>query len=289
MIRRRRSFWVWSCRSGDRAALSARDRFAGFGGLPIRYAWKSADSISACSHARMTWSSVAAPRSSTLAWENNTSMPQAHKWVYQFSEGSAKMRDLLGGKGAGAAEMTRAGMPVPPGFTITTEACREYYARGRKLPEGLWEQVTKALDVLERRAGKRFGDPHNPLLVSVRSGAKFSMPGMMDTVLNLGLNEEPMRGLAALTKNERFALDARRRFIQMFGKTVKGIDGDRFEHALRQAKKQAGVKTDPEITAPYLKKLIDRYLAIYKEETHHEFPSDPVVQLREAIEAVFKS
>jgi pyruvate, orthophosphate dikinase len=216
-------------------------------------------------------------------------MSAAHKWVYQFSEGSAKMRDLLGGKGAGAAEMTRAGMPVPPGFTITTEACREYYARGRKLPEGLWEQVTASLKTLERKAGKRFGDPHDPLLVSVRSGAKFSMPGMMDTVLNLGLTEDTAKGLAALTKNERFALDARRRFIQMFGKTVKGIDGDKFEHALQQARKEARVKSDPELTPPYLRKLVTRYLAIYKDETGHAFPSDPAVQLREAIEAVFQS
>jgi pyruvate,orthophosphate dikinase len=216
-------------------------------------------------------------------------MSAARKWVYHFTEGSAKMRDLLGGKGAGAAEMTRAGMPVPPGFTITTEACREYYAHGRKLPEGLWDQVTAALKTLERKAGKRFGDPKNPLLVSVRSGAKFSMPGMMDTVLNLGLTEETARTLAALTKNDRFALDSRRRFIQMFGKTVKGIDGDKFEHALQQAKKEAGVKTDPELTAPHLRKLVARYLVIYKDATGHEFPSDPVVQLREAIEAVFRS
>ena len=212
-----------------------------------------------------------------------------HKWVYQFSEGSAKMRDLLGGKGAGAAEMTRAGMPVPPGFTLTTEACREYYARGRKFPEGLWEQVLRSLKSLERKAGKRFGDAKAPLLVSVRSGAKFSMPGMMDTVLNLGLNEDTTKGLTALTRNERFALDSRRRFIQMFGKTVKGIDGDKFEHALRQAKKAAGVKTDPELPAPDLRKLIRRFLDTYKKETGHEFPSDPVVQLREAIEAVFRS
>ncbi|HSS94240.1 MAG TPA: pyruvate, phosphate dikinase [Candidatus Dormibacteraeota bacterium] len=216
-------------------------------------------------------------------------MARGHKWVYHFSEGSAKMRDLLGGKGAGAAEMTRAGMPVPPGFTITTEACREYYAHGAKFPPGMWEQVTAALKILERKAGKQFGDPNDPLLVSVRSGAKFSMPGMMDTVLNLGLNEQTAKGLAKLTRNERFALDARRRFIQMFGKTVKGIDGDKFEHALQQVKKEAKVKSDPELKPEHLRKLVARYLAIYKEETRREFPSDPVEQLREAIDAVFRS
>src|SRR6266705_2386344 len=245
--------------------------------------------MTACSQARMTWSSVAPPRSSIPAWENITSMPKSRKWVYQFSEGSAKMRDLLGGKGAGAAEMTKAGMPVPPGFSITTEACRAYYASGGKFPKGLWEQVLPALKVLERKAGKKFGDPKDPLLVSVRSGAKFSMPGMMDTVLNLGLNEETSKGVAALTKDERFALDARRRFIQMFGKTVKGIDGDKFEHALQEAKKKAGVKTDPELKPADLRPLVKRFLDIYKEETRSEFPSDPVEQLREAIDAVFKS
>ena len=199
------------------------------------------------------------------------------------------MRDLLGGKGAGAAEMTKAGMPVPPGFTITTEACRAYYKAGGKFPKGLWEQVLPALKVLERKAGKKFGDPKDPLLVSVRSGAKFSMPGMMDTVLNLGLNEETAKGLAALTKDERFALDARRRFVQMFGKTVKGIDGDKFEHALQEAKKKARVKTDPELKPQHLGPLVARFLATYKGETGHEFPSDPVEQLREAIDAVFKS
>src|SRR5437879_6436387 len=199
------------------------------------------------------------------------------------------MRDLLGGKGAGAAEMTRAGMPVPPGFTITTEACRAYYASGGKFPKGLWEQVLPALKVLERKAGKKFGDPKDPLLVSVRSGAKFSMPGMMDTVLNLGLNEDTAKGIAALTKDDRFALDARRRFIQMFGKTVKGIDGEKFEHALQEAKKKAGVKTDPELRPDHLRPLVAQFLAIYKEETRREFPSDPVEQLREAIDAVFKS
>jgi pyruvate,orthophosphate dikinase len=216
-------------------------------------------------------------------------MAAAHKWVYQFSQGSAKMKDLLGGKGAGAAEMTKAGMPVPHGFTITTEACRAYYAKGRKFPPGMWEQVTANLKVLERKAGKKFGDPKDPLLVSVRSGAKFSMPGMMDTVLNLGLNEDTAKGLAALTKDDRFALDARRRFIQMFGKTVKGIDGDLFEHALREAKKRAGVKTDPELKPEQLRPLVTKFLAIYKEATGSDFPTDPVDQLREAIEAVFRS
>jgi len=216
-------------------------------------------------------------------------MAATHKWVYHFTEGSAKMRDLLGGKGAGAAEMTRAGMPVPPGFTITTEACRAYLANKGKFPPGMWEQTTTALNTLERKTGKKFGDPNNPLLVSVRSGAKFSMPGMMDTVLNLGLNEETTRGLAKLTSDERFALDARRRFVQMFGKTVMGIDGDKFEHALTEAKKKAGVKTDPELKPDDLRKLVTRFLAIYKDATGHEFPSDPVVQLRAAIEAVFKS
>src|SRR5213595_3060349 len=164
-------------------------------------------------------------------------MPKAHKWVYQFSEGSAKMRDLLGGKGAGAAEMTRAGMPVPPGFTITTEACRAYYASGGKFPKGLWEQVVTALKALERKAAKKFGDPKDPLLVSVRSGAKFSMPGMMDTVLNLGLNDETLHGLIALTGNERFGWDAYRRFIQMFGRIVMDVKGERFDHALEEAKR----------------------------------------------------
>src|SRR2546421_2335653 len=216
-------------------------------------------------------------------------MPSTRKWIYQFSEGSAKMRDLLGGKGAGAAEMTKAGMPVPPGFTITTEACRAYYSSGGKFPKGLWEQVLPNLKVLERKAKKKFGDPNDPLLVSVRSGAKFSMPGMMDTVLTLGLNEETTQGLAKLTSDERLALDARRRFVQMFGKTVKGIDGEKFEHALQEAKKKAGVKTDPELKPQQLRPLVAEFLRIYKEETGREFPSDPIEQLRDAIDAVFKS
>jgi pyruvate,orthophosphate dikinase len=211
------------------------------------------------------------------------------KWIYLFSEGSKDLRDLLGGKGAGVAEMTRAGMPVPPGFTITTEACRAYYAGGRQVPEGLWEQAESALAQVEEQTGKRLGDPQNPLLVSVRSGAKFSMPGMMDTVLNLGLNTQTLEGLQALTGDRRFALDAYRRFVQMFGKIVKGIDGDLFEEALHGAKERAGVKTDPELSPTQLSELVEEFKAIYQKETGEEFPDDPKQQLRAAIEAVFAS
>ena len=211
------------------------------------------------------------------------------KWVYLFSEGSKDLRDLLGGKGAGVAEMTRAGMPVPPGFTITTEACREYYALGRQFPNGLWDQVAVMLARVEEQTGKRLGDERNPLLVSVRSGAKFSMPGMMDTVLNLGLTARTLEGLRALTGDERFALDAYRRFIQMFGKIVKGIDGDLFEEALSAAKKRAGVATDPELRPDDLRKVVDEFKAIYREHTGEEFPEDPQAQLHQAIEAVFAS
>ncbi len=211
------------------------------------------------------------------------------KWVYLFSEGSKDMRDLLGGKGAGVAEMTRAGMPVPPGFTITTEACRAYYSGGRRLPEGLWRQVEAALADLEGRTGKKFNDGRSPLLVSVRSGAKFSMPGMMDTVLNLGLNPRTLEALGRLTGDERFALDAYRRFIQMFGKIVKDIDGDLFEEALTAAKSRAGVKTDPELSPEQLGELVEKFQAIYHRGTGERFPERPIDQLRAAIEAVFAS
>src|SRR5213594_2749918 len=173
---------------------------------------------------------------------------KAKKWVYLFvdgkAEGSAKMRSLLGGKGAGIAEMTNAGLPVPPGFTITTEACNAYFASGKKFPPRLWEQVEQALARVEKSTGKKLGDPRNPLLVSVRSGAAMSMPGMMDTVLNLGLNDESRKGLAAQTGNERFALDAYRRFISMFGRIVLDIDPAKFERALEAKKKAARVESD---------------------------------------------
>src|SRR5881628_1121629 len=181
------------------------------------------------------------------------------KWVYLFvggtAEGNAKMRDLLGGKGAGLAEMTNARLPVPPGFTITTEACNAYFASGKQLPPGLWDQVERSLAVVEKSTGKRLGDPKNPLLVSVRSGAAMSMPGMMDTVLNLGLSDETRAGLEKLTKNPRFAWDAYRRFISMFGRIVLGIPGEKFEHALDAKKKAGGAKTDADLRPEALSAL----------------------------------
>ena len=214
---------------------------------------------------------------------------ETKKWVYLFEEGNKDMRDLLGGKGAGVAEMTRAGLPVPPGFTITTEACNAYYAAGKKFPDGMWDQAMEALRHVEKKAGKKLGDVNNPLLVSVRSGAKFSMPGMMDTVLNLGLNPETLEGIAKLTGDRRFALDAYRRFIQMFGKIVLGIDAEKFEKRLEQAKEKAKVKTDPELNPEQLEKLVKEFKDIVLKESGKPFPDGPLEQLRAAIEAVFSS
>ncbi|MDE3074705.1 MAG: pyruvate, phosphate dikinase [Chloroflexota bacterium] len=212
-----------------------------------------------------------------------------NKWVYLFSEGSADMRDLLGGKGAGCAEMTRAGLPVPPGFTITTEACNAYYTDGKQLPEGMWDQAMAALRHVEQQTGKKLGDAGNPLLVSVRSGAKFSMPGMMDTVLNLGLNEQTVEGLAKLTSNPRFAYDAYRRFIQMFGKIVLDLDPGEFEEKLEEAKKQSGAKSDAELKPEVLQQLAAAFKGIVKDHTGKDFPTDPYQQLEAAIMAVFRS
>lgn len=211
------------------------------------------------------------------------------KWVYLFHEGNKDMRDLLGGKGAGVAEMTRAGLPVPPGFTITTEACNAYFAHGKKFPEAMWEQALEALSGVEKSAGKTFGNADSPLLVSVRSGAKFSMPGMMDTVLNIGLNPDTLKGLALWTGNQRFALDSYRRLIQMFGKTVSGIEGRKFEHILEKYKKKTPGKQDTDLTAELLERVVAEYKALYKKEIGSDFPDDPQRQLSLAIEAVFRS
>ncbi|HZY45623.1 MAG TPA: pyruvate, phosphate dikinase [Anaerolineae bacterium] len=213
----------------------------------------------------------------------------SQKWVYLFSEGNKDMRDLLGGKGAGVAEMTRANLPVPPGFTITTEACNEYFKIGKKFPDGMWDQAMAALKSVEDQTGKHFGDATNPLLVSVRSGAKFSMPGMMDTVLNVGLNPATLEGVAKLTHNDRFAWDAYRRLIQMFGKTVKGIEGHKFEAILTKYKAKTKGKQDTDLTTDMLKDVVTDFKAVYKKELGVDFPDQVHEQLGQAIEAVFSS
>ena len=220
------------------------------------------------------------------------------KWVYLFNEIAAaeayvggdwdKVRGLLGGKGANLAEMARIGLPVPPGFTVTTEACNAYQLDS-KFPAGQWDQMLAALKETEKAAGKVFGDAHNPLLVSCRSGAKFSMPGMMDTVLNIGLNDETAKGMVALTNNERFVYDSYRRLIQMFGSVVLGIDDEAFEHPLQAAKAAKGVKSDTDLTADDLKKLVETFKAVTKKEKGMDFPQSPLDQLKLATEAVFKS
>jgi pyruvate, orthophosphate dikinase len=212
------------------------------------------------------------------------------KYVYDFAEGSAGQRDLLGGKGANLAEMTRVLGParVPAGFTITTEACVAYMRAGTE-PDGLEEQVSEALARLEERAERRLGDPEDPLLVSVRSGARESMPGMLDTVLNLGLNADSVEGLARATGNERFAWDSFRRFVQMFGNVVRGIAGDRYEEEIAQVKRDRGVELDTELDVEALRALTARFQEIYRDETGEDFPADPRAQLRLAIRAVFDS
>ncbi|RKY04206.1 pyruvate, phosphate dikinase [Candidatus Poribacteria bacterium] len=217
----------------------------------------------------------------------------APKYVYFFgkgkAEGNAKMRDLLGGKGAGLAEMTNIGIPVPPGFTITTEVCRLYYRNNKQFPEGLEEQVEENLRKLEEAMGAKFGDPENPLLVSVRSGAPISMPGMMDTILNLGLNDETVQGLIRRTNNPRFAYDAYRRFVQMFGNVVLGVPHSKFEELIEAKKRERGVQLDIELDADDWRDLVAKFKKLIKEETGQDFPEDPKQQLWMAIRAVFES
>jgi pyruvate, orthophosphate dikinase len=210
-------------------------------------------------------------------------------YVYDFSQGSKDMRDLLGGKGANLAEMTTIGLPVPDGFTITTKACLDYLGAGGDWPEGLRDELAEHLAGLEGRVGKRLGDPSDPLLVSVRSGAPVSMPGMMDTILNLGLNDDSVEGLATRSGDERFALDSYRRFVQMFGDVVMGVDGHLFEHALERAKLDRGVREDVDLGAGDLRKLVETFRGIYRAEAGEEFPQDPADQLARAVEAVFGS
>src|SRR4051794_35541900 len=215
----------------------------------------------------------------------------AEQWVYDFADGSRDMRDLLGGKGANVAEMTRVlgADRVPAGFTITTAACVAYMKAGQEEPDGMADQVADALERLQDHTGKRLGDDEDPLLVSVRSGARESMPGMLDTVLNLGLNDTSVDGLARATENERFAWDSYRRFVQMFGNVSRGIDGELFEKEISNVKKGAGVQEDTELDVDALKSLTARFKGLYQEHTNEEFPQDPAEQLRLAIRAVFDS
>ena len=211
------------------------------------------------------------------------------KFVYSFNEGSKDMRDLLGGKGANLAEMTKIGLPVPFGFTVTTEACNRYYEEGKTIGEDIVESIFEKLEELENVTGKKFGDVSNPLLVSVRSGAKISMPGMMDTILNLGLNDETVEGMAALTENPRFAYDSYRRFIQMFGDVVMEIDKRKFDAIFDGKKEEKGCQFDVDLTTEDLKEIITGYKALVKEEMGRDFPQEPKDQLMEAVMAVFRS
>jgi len=221
------------------------------------------------------------------------------KWIYLFSEVNLAeesvggkwedVRALLGGKGANLAEMTRIGVPVPPGFTATTQACNAYLKSGEKFPEGMWEQELEAMKSVEKTTGRKFGDAANPLLVSCRSGAKFSMPGMMDTVLNIGLNDETAKGMVALTSDERFVYDAYRRLVQMFGSVVLGIPDAAFENILDEYKEEKGVKLDTDLDADDWKILTEKFKGVIKQYKGFDFPQDPYEQLRLATEAVFKS
>ncbi|HIY28820.1 MAG TPA: pyruvate, phosphate dikinase, partial [Firmicutes bacterium] len=213
----------------------------------------------------------------------------SHKYVYLFSEGNKDMRELLGGKGANLAEMTNAGLPVPQGFTVSTEACTQYYNDGRQINDEIQAQIYEGLAKMEEVVGKKFADPENPLLVSVRSGARASMPGMMDTILNLGLNDEVVEGLAKFTNNPRFAYDSYRRFIQMFSDVVMELSKKRFEEIIDQLKAEKGVKLDTELDTDDMKELVKRFKAFYKEEKGEDFPTEPKVQLMEAVKAVFRS
>ena len=211
------------------------------------------------------------------------------QYVYLFRDADGKNKAKFGGKGANLAEMTKLGMPVPPGFTITTEACTKYYEDGEKIAPEIIEEVFKNLEILEKETGKKFGDYDNPFLVSVRSGARASMPGMMDTILNLGLNDVSVEGLAKLTENPRFAYDCYRRFIQMYSDVVTGVEKANFERFIDEIKEQRGVKLDTELTADDLKVLIAEFKKFYKEKVGEDFPQDPKQQLVGAIQAVFRS
>ena len=211
------------------------------------------------------------------------------KWVYMFSEGDASMRNLLGGKGANLCEMLKLGLPVPDGFIVTTEACTDYNSSGKVLSQEIKDQIVACMAKLEKDTGKKFGDENNPLLMSVRSGARASMPGMMDTVLNLGLNDAATEGLAKLTNNPRFAYDSYRRFIMMFADVVMDVSKHKFEHALDGFKAKKGYKSDTEMTADDYKEVCQLFKDVYKQNHHEEFPVSAMEQLYASVTSVFKS
>jgi pyruvate,orthophosphate dikinase len=241
----------------------------------------------------MTRSKPAAKKKSKGPVTRSIPSGKSVKRVYFFgngkAEGNANMKDQLGGKGANLADMTLVPLPVPPGFTITTDTCGDYNDAGQKLPRGLMDEVRANIAKVEKATGKRFGDAKNPLLVAARSGAKFSMPGMMDTVLNIGLNDAAVEGLAKLSNNPRFAYDSYRRLINMFGDTVMGVDHHHFEHELSEVKRNKGVEQDTDLDVEALKEVVNRYKAVYEKHVGSPFPADPYEQLEAAIEAVFKS
>ncbi|HEX5484266.1 MAG TPA: PEP/pyruvate-binding domain-containing protein, partial [Terriglobia bacterium] len=220
-------------------------------------------------------------------------MEKVEKYVYSFgggkAEGHGTMKDVLGGKGAGLAEMTNAGLPVPPGFTIATSACRAYFENGNRVSDAIRQEVDRALERLETLLNQKLGDAGSPLLVSVRSGAKVSMPGMMDTILNLGMNDTVAEAIARKTENPRFASDSYRRFIQMFGNVVQEISKEDFDHIFDGQKKKRRLKLDTELTSEDLKQIIDGYKKLVRKKTDKDFPQQPREQLRMAIEAVFRS
>ena len=212
------------------------------------------------------------------------------KWVYLFKEGKKDMKNILGGKGANLAEMTNLGLPIPQGFTITTDACNDYYSNGKTISKEIEDQIFEALTSLEEESGKKFGDQSDPLLVSVRSGARASMPGMMDTILNLGLTDQSVEGFAEKTGNPRFAYDSYRRFIQMYSDVVMEVSKSHFEKIIDELKEEKGIKYDTELSVDDLKELVKRFKEVYKDAMNgEEFPQDPKAQLIGAVKAVFRS
>src|SRR5437870_7872696 len=285
MIRRR-----WQLENGRLFRFYRRRKSAIIRPGPNKSAFEQSANPARVVLTRLKFSNGECPQNMSTAIEEPKEVPQqtTNKWVYLFEEGSGDNKALLGGKGAGLCEMTRAGLPVPPGLIVSTEACNAFYTNGKNFPEGMWEQVIDGLRAVEAKTGKKFGDPENPLLVSVRSGAPFSMPGMMDTVLNLGLNEETVQGLAAQTGDLRFALDAYRRFASLFGEIVMGVAHEKFERVMDRYKAQTSGGRDTDLKPEHLRDIIAAEKQIIVAE-QHAIPEDTYEQLRVAIAAVFNS